>query len=133
MGNAIKVIADISPGKWLEGTGVNTLEIRNNTFSSCNVSDWGAVIDVSASINGRTTDSQMLKNIYINNNTFESCEGNILSASNANKLIFNSNSIKNTNSKIIFGKHNSNITVKNNVSDSLLGVRIRLKSLSSLF
>ncbi len=75
----------------------------------------------------------MLKNIYINNNTFESCEGNILSASNANKLIFNSNSIKNKNSKIIFGKHNSNITVKNNVSDSLLGVRIRLKSLSSLF
>ncbi len=133
MGNAIKVIADISPGKWLEGTGVNTLEIRNNTFSSCNVSDWGAVIDVSASINGRIADSQMLKNIYIKNNTFESCEGNILSASNANKLIFNSNSIKNTNSKIIFGKHNSNITVKNNVSDSLLGVRIRLKSLSSLF
>ena len=133
MGNAIKVIVDISSGNWLEGTGVNTLEIRNNTFSSCNVSDWGAVIDVSTSINGKNADSAMLKNIFINNNTFENCEGNVLSASNANNLIFNSNSINNTNAKIILGKHNSNVTIKNNVSDSVLGVKIRLKSLSSLF
>ncbi len=133
MGNAIKVIVDISSGNWLEGTGVNTLEIRNNTFSSCNVSNWGAVIDVSTNINGEIANSAMLKNIYINNNTFEKCKGNPLSVSNANNLVFKSNSIKDMNDKIILGRNNSNITVKNNVSDSFLGVKIKLKSLSALF
>lgn len=37
MANPIKVIMDISSGLWLEGTGVNGLVIRNNSFVECNV------------------------------------------------------------------------------------------------
>ena len=32
MGQQIKIVMDIMPGLWYEGTGVNNLVIRNNEF-----------------------------------------------------------------------------------------------------
>lgn len=134
MGNAIKIIIDISSGLWLEGTGVNTLEIKNNTFTECNISDWGALIDVSANINGKKADKLMFNNIFISDNTFSSCTGEILNASNVNNLKLYCNKIENSAAKIILGKHCSKIEIKNNDSiNSLLGTVIILKSLSALF
>lgn len=134
MGNAIKIIVDISSGLWLEGTGVNTLEIKNNTFTDCNISGWGAIIDVSTNINEKKADKAMFNNIFIKNNEFSACTGEILNASNVNNLDFSYNKIEESPARIVLGKHCSKITVKNNdAPDSVLGTTIKLKSLSGLF
>lgn len=133
MGNAIKIVVDISSGLWLEGTGVNTLEISNNTFTDCNISGWGALIDVSTNINGDKADKAMFNNVFIKDNTFSSCTGEVLNTSNANNLEFTCNKIEKSSARIVLGKHCSKITIKNNdAPDSILGTTIRLKSLSSL-
>jgi len=134
MGNAIKIVVDISSGLWLEGTGVNTLEVSGNTFDNCNVSGWGAQIVVSTNIDGKSADSAMFSNITIAGNIFTNGTGEELNASNVNGLKFSGNTISNSPARVILGKECSNITVRNNsAADKILGVTVRLKSISALF
>lgn len=100
MANPIKVIMDISSGLWLEGTGVNGLVIRNNSFVECNVAEWGAQIIISTNIDDRRTDSTLFYNITIEGNSFENFYGKLIDASNVSNLKISSNKISNTSGDI---------------------------------
>lgn len=95
MANPIKVIMDISSGLWLEGTGVNGLVIRNNSFVECNVVEWGAQINISTNIDGNSADSTLFCNITIENNSFENFYGRLIDASNVSNLRICGNRISN--------------------------------------
>ena len=82
MANPIKVIMDISSGLWLEGTGVNGLVIRNNSFVECNVVEWSAQISISTNIDGKSADSTLFYNITVENNSFDNFYGRLVDASN---------------------------------------------------
>ena len=86
MANPIKVIMDISSGLWLEGTGVNGLVIRNNSFVECNVVEWSAQISISTNIDGKTADSTLFYNITVENNSFDNFYGRLVDASNVSNL-----------------------------------------------
>lgn len=134
MGNAIKVVVDISSGNWLEGTGVNLLEISGNTFTDCNVSDWGTQIDISTNINGESASRALFENITISNNSFDGGYGEMLSASNVNGLVITGNTVRNIPTRIILGMHCGNVSVKeNSAPDSAVDFTIKIKSISALF
>ncbi len=97
MANPIKVIMDISSGLWLEGTGVNGLVIRNNSFVECNVAEWGAQINISTNIDGESADSTLFYNITIENNSFENFYDRLIDASNVSGLKICGNRISNKN------------------------------------
>lgn len=119
---AIKVVMDISPGLWYEGTGVDRLAIRNNEFEQCDYIGTGEVITIGSNIAGKTAVSQPFTNIEITGNTFFDLTKRALNADNANGLIFTDNKIdagKNlrksiTSARVYFGEYTSNITFENN-------------------
>ena len=122
MGPAIRVIMDIQPTLWQEGTGVDNLIIRNNNFEMCNFSNWSSVIEVGSNIDGRSAETSVFTNIEITSNTFKDTPSFIMSVNNVNAFVFRDNTIdsgdffENDNSKgrIEFGRYCSNITNKNN-------------------
>lgn len=133
MGNPIKIISDLSTGRWLEGTGVDLLEVKNNTFTDCNISDWGALIEISSNIDGKASSEIMFRNIFITGNTFDGGMGEQLSASSVSNLVFTGNTVTNAAGKIILGKKCKAVTVKDNAApDSPLGFTVKLRSLSAL-
>lgn len=66
MAQAIKVVMDIEPTLWQEGTGVDNLIIRNNTFEKCNYSDWGTVIEIGTNIAGRSAETAVFTVVNYN-------------------------------------------------------------------
>ena len=119
---AIKVVMDISPGLWYEGTGVDRLIIRNNRFEQCDYIGTGEVITIGSNIAGETAVSQPFTNIEITGNTFVDLTKRVINANNINGLTFTDNHIdagKNlrkstTSARAYFGKYTSNITFENN-------------------
>ncbi len=69
-GAAILVVADIHES-WCEGTGVDGLVVRNNTFEECNVSDWTPLINIAALNKGGTVNAAVFKNLIFENNLFK--------------------------------------------------------------
>ena len=121
MANPIKIIMDISSGLWLEGTGVNGLVVRNNSFVECNVAGWGAQINISSNIDGSSADSTLFYNIVIENNSFEGFYDRLIDASNASNLKICGNKINNTEGdceakrgRIIIRQSCSKVTISNN-------------------
>ena len=121
MANPIKVIMDISSGLWLEGTGVNGLVIRNNSFVECNVVEWGAQISISTNIDGHSADSTLFYNITIENNSFESFYDRLIDASNVSNLKICGNKINNKGGnwearrgRIIIRQSCSKVTISDN-------------------
>lgn len=100
MANPIKIIMDISSGAWLEGTGVNGLVVRNNSFSECNVAEWGAQIIISTNIDGKSVNVPMFFNVSIENNGFENFSGKLIDAANASNLSICNNKISNKNGSV---------------------------------
>lgn len=118
-GQAIKVIMDILRGYWLEGTGVDNLVIRSNTFEDCNVSGWGNVICLQATYDNSVLKCAAFTNIEITDNTFIDCNEYILDANCTNSLNFSRNKTVTTrkgikNGKILIQKLNYNTYVKDN-------------------
>jgi len=96
MGNAIRIIMDISPGYWQEGTGVDNLVVRNNSFDMCSYSNWGAVIVIGTSIAGKAAKTTLaFTNINISNNTFKDSPAYTLDANNVSGLNFSGNTVAN--------------------------------------
>ena len=132
MGPAIRVIMDIMPTLWQEGTGVDNLVIRNNTFEMCNYSDWKSVIEVGSNIDGRSAETAVFTNIEITSNTFKDAPTLIMSVNNVNGFVFSNNTIDSGNffdshkkkGKIEFDKYCSNVTYTDNtfISKGLFGV-----------
>ena len=121
MANPIKIIMDLSPGLWLEGTGVNCLSVRNNTFNDCNIVDWGAQIVISADINGKQAAQTVFFNISIENNEFGNFPGNVLNASNVSGLDFCGNTVAScryksdlSGGRVLINKSCRKVTVKEN-------------------
>ena len=121
MANPIKVIMDISSGLWLEGTGVNGLVIRNNSFVECNVVEWSAQISISTNIDGKTADSTLFYNITVENNSFDNFYGRLVDASNVSNLKICSNRVNNKDGsyearrgRIIIRQSCSRVTISNN-------------------
>lgn len=121
MANPIKVIMDISSGLWLEGTGVNGLVIKNNSFVECNVVEWSAQISISANIDGKSADSTLFYNITVENNSFDNFYGRLVDASNVSNLKICGNRVNNKDGsyearrgRIIIRQSCSRVTISNN-------------------
>jgi len=121
MANPIKVIMDISSGLWLEGTGVNGLVIRNNSFVECNVVEWSAQISISTNIDGKSADSILFYNITVENNSFDNFYGRLVDASNVSNLKICGNRVNNKDGsyearrgRIIIRQSCSRVTISNN-------------------
>ncbi len=93
MGQAIKVVMDIMPTLWQEGTGVDNLVIRNNTFQLCDYSKWGTLIEINTNIDGTTAQTTVFTNIEISGNSFKDFPSCVLKAANVNNLAFINNTI----------------------------------------
>ncbi len=93
MAQAIKVVMDIEPTLWQEGTGVDNLIIRNNTFEKCNYSDWGSVIEIGTNIAGESAETSVFTNIEIASNTFRDMPSRLMRANNVNGLVFSGNTV----------------------------------------
>ena len=121
MANPIKVIMDISSGLWLEGTGVNGLVIRNNSFVECNVVEWSAQISIFTNIDGKSADSTLFYNITVENNSFDNFYGRLVDASNVSNLKICGNRVNNKDGsyearrgRIIIRQSCSRVTISNN-------------------
>lgn len=121
MANPIKVIMDISSGLWLEGTGVNGLVIKNNSFVECNVVEWSAQISISTNIDGKSADSTLFYNITVVNNSFDNFYGRLVDASNVSNLKICGNRVNNKDGsyearrgRIIIRQSCSRVTISNN-------------------
>lgn len=122
MAQAIKVVMDIEPTLWQEGTGVDNLIIRNNTFEKCNYSDWGTVIEIGTNVAGRSAETAVFTNIEISSNVFKDMPSLLLRADNVNGFTFCDNTIDTGdffNKEAIqgrsqFGIYCSNVTYKEN-------------------
>lgn len=122
MAQAIKVVMDIEPTLWQEGTGVDNLIIRNNTFEKCNYSDWGSVIEVGTNIAGKAAETAVFTNVEITSNTFTEIPSRLIRVNNVNGLIFRGNTVdigeyfnkNNVQGKIQMSEYCSNITYSEN-------------------
>lgn len=122
MAQAIKVVMDIEPTLWQEGTGVDNLVIRNNTFEKCDFSNWGAVIEIGTNIAGRSAETAVFTNISITSNTFTDMPSPAIKTNNVNDFIFSDNTIDSgnffdnskTKGRTEFGKYCANVTYTNN-------------------
>ncbi len=123
MGNAIRIIMDVSPGSWQEGTGVDNLVVRNNTFNMCSYSNWGAAIFIGTQIDGKTAKTTTaFTNIEISNNTFKDSPSTVLNANNVSGLEFSGNSISNelaysrdiNRGRLKFGFYCTSVNLENN-------------------
>ena len=90
--DAIRIVMDISPGEWNEGTGADNIEIRNNTFIECGVIGT-EVIEIGTHIDGKTGSAYAFTNIRIENNEFREICGHLIFANNVNNLTFSGNKI----------------------------------------
>lgn len=123
MAQAIKIVMDIEPTLWQEGTGVDNLIIRNNTFEKCNYSDWGSVIEIGTNIAGNSAETAVFTNIEITSNTFTDIPSMLMRVNNVNGLVFSGNTVDSGNffdeyslqGRIQMYDYCSNITYSDNV------------------
>ena len=123
MSQAIKVVMDIEPTLWQEGTGVDNLVIRNNTFEKCNYSDWGCVIEIGTNIAGRSAETAVFSNIEISSNRFKDIPSTLMRTNNVNGLVFADNTVDtgdcfdsvSVQGRLWFGEYCSNVTYADSV------------------
>ncbi len=96
---AIKIVMDIRPTLWQEGTGVNNLIIKNNTFDMCDYINEGEQITVDTYIDGHTAECYVFKNIQITGNTFRNFTSKLMKVMNVNGLDFSDNEIEACNAE----------------------------------
>lgn len=124
-GAAIRVVTEIASGLWSEGTGVDTLVVRNNTFDRCNVNDWSALIDIRTHVFGAAVETKIMKNLLFENNTFKDFPSDLFYICSAKDVIIRNNIIQNptflvngkTNRGRIFIEMSENVAVENNQYD----------------
>ena len=122
MAQAIKVVMDIEPTLWQEGTGVDNLVIRNNTFEMCNYSDWGCVIEIGTNIAGRSAETAVFTNVEISRNSFVDIPSALMRVNNINGFVFADNTVdtgeffdeNSIQGRIELGEYCSNVTYTDN-------------------
>ncbi|MGN0494366.1 MAG: hypothetical protein ACI4F7_12010, partial [Acutalibacteraceae bacterium] len=68
-GAALRVSVDIGDS-WMEGTGVDKLVIRKNSFDGCNLNDWSSVIEFVSNYKGSIINGNCFNNIELCDNSF---------------------------------------------------------------
>lgn len=106
-GPAIRVVMDIIPHLWQEGTGVDGLVIQRNTFENCDYSLWGRQIEISTNIDQHRADTVVFRHIDIRDNRFLASESCVLDADNVDSLSFCHNEIEalSPHNAFHFGEH----------------------------
>lgn len=123
MAQAIKVVMDIEPTLWQEGTGVDNLIIRNNTFEKSNYSDWGAVIEIGTNIAGKSAETAVFTNIEISSNSFKDIPSTLMRTDNINGLVLSENTVdtgdffdnSSVQGRLWFGEYCSNVKYTDNI------------------
>lgn len=123
MAQAIKVVMDIEPTLWQEGTGVDNLIIRNNTFEKCNYSDWGSVIEIGTNIAGKSAETAVFTNIEISSNSFKDIPSTLMRINNINILVLSENTVdtgdffdySSVQGSLWFGEYCSNVKYTDNI------------------
>ena len=123
MAQAIKVVMDIEPTLWQEGTGVDNLIIRNNTFEKCNYSDWGSVIEIGTNIAGKSAETAVFTNIEISSNSFKDIPSTLMRTDNVNGLVLSENTVdtgdffdnSSVQGSLWFGEYCSNVKYTDNI------------------
>lgn len=92
---AILIPVDIILESWMEGTGVDNLLIRNNTFDTCDVNNWTALIEFVTNFNGSAIKGECFTNIAIENNTMIDFPSKMLQIRGVKNLKITGNVIKN--------------------------------------
>lgn len=115
-GQAIKIVMDIRPNLWQEGTGVNNLIIKNNTFDACDYSCWGEQITIDSYIDGHYAQCCVFKNIKIIDNVFKNFKTKLINAMNVNGLEITGNTVDASNAAnyIFIQDYCDNILINNN-------------------
>ena len=116
---AIKIIMDISPGLWYEGTGADRIIVSGNVFDTCNVMGTDEVITIGSNIAGEHATSKPFTNIEITDNSFISPRGAVLNADNVNGLVFSGNHVEDgvqapDKSRVTLGKYSANTVFSGN-------------------
>ena len=123
MAQAIKVVMDIEPTLWQEGTGVDNLIIRTNTFEKCNYSDWGSVIEIGTNIAGKSAETAVFTNIEISSNSFKDIPSTLMRINNINRLVLSENTVdtgdffdnSSVQGSLWFGEYCSNVKYTDNI------------------
>lgn len=118
MGPAIRIIMDVMPTLWQEGTGVDSLVIRNNEFDTCDFCGWGQIIELGGNIDGSGIVYPAFSNIEITDNSFVNISKYILNADNLNGFVFRGNTFtvsdvfekSEKRGRIRFGSHCYNVS-----------------------
>lgn len=120
MGQAIKVVMDISVGHWYEGTGVDNLVIKNNEFDNCNYSSWGSDIEFGTNMDGRELASKIFSNVEISGNTFKGDNNKLMKITNTNGINIHDNYAETVqeNCKITFSSAVTRASATNNIRTS---------------
>ena len=119
---AILVVADIHES-WCEGTGVDNIVIRNNTFKNCASSNANAVIDFAAKNGGKILTTPVFRNVTLTNNIFENFPGLAVSVQSSGDIKINENSFSNPLDNVlklsergmISVKYAKNVSITNNI------------------
>ena len=118
-GAAILIPIDIADS-WMEGTGVDNLLIRNNTFDTCNVNDWTALIEFVANNSGRSINGECFTKIAIVNNTMIDFPSRMLLVHGVRDVTVAGNTIKNPTAMkgnlrgVIEAEYFKNLTISDN-------------------
>jgi len=116
-GQAIRIVMDIIPAYWQEGTGVDGLIVRNNTFDTCDYGNWGRQVEISTSIDGRSAGAPVFRNVEITDNVFTNSSSLLLDAANVEKMLFARNVIDSQDEQkaFRFGDHCRDNSVEGNI------------------
>ena len=87
-GMPIRIVMDIVPHLWQEGTGVDGLLVSGNLFDECDYGAWGTQIEISTNINGKPAGGIVFRNIEISRNLFRNPSGLLLNIDNVGNLDF---------------------------------------------
>jgi hypothetical protein len=90
-GAAIYVMLETLRNLWYEGSCVQDLTIRNNTFDSCNYADWSSNIDMIAIIPDDTSTYPTFEDVSILGNRFLGYPSRALYLSTADHIKINDN------------------------------------------
>ncbi len=94
-GAAVIFPVDLSD-QWMEGSGVDNVVLRNNTFDTCDVGAWTSLIQFFTNNKGKPLSGQCFTNIEISNNTAIDFPGEFINMECAGGLTVTGNTIKNS-------------------------------------
>lgn len=101
-GAALRISVDIGDS-WMEGTGVDNLVIRKNSFDGCNVNDWSSVVELVSNYKGSIINGNCFNNIELCENSFSEFPSFAVTVASCADIKIRGNSFKNETA--ITGSH----------------------------